>query len=126
MTASGGGAAGIIFFAVWIVAIMLAPLLAQMLAMMVSRKREYLADASGAELTRNPDGPGARAREDRSAAAPTEAINRGSAHLCIADPLGRSMNLKEGFWSNLFASHPPMAARIEALKAMAFQGGRNG
>jgi len=56
-----------------------------------------------------------------SALAPTRAINRGSAHLCIADPLGRQMNLKEGFWSDLFASHPPMAARIAALKTMAFQ-----
>jgi Zn-dependent protease with chaperone function len=41
--------------------------------------------------------------------------------LCIADPLGRPANLREdGFWSNLFASHPPMAARIAALKAMAY------
>jgi Zn-dependent protease with chaperone function len=42
--------------------------------------------------------------------------------LCIADPLGRPMNLREGAWANLFASHPPMAARIAALKEMAFQG----
>ena len=56
-----------------------------------------------------------------TAAAPTQAINHGSAHLCIADPLGRRMNLKEGFVSDLFASHPPMAARIAALKEMAFQ-----
>src|SRR5579862_1526814 len=47
----GGGLAGVVFLVIWIVAIILAPLLAQMLAMMVSRKREYLADASGAELT---------------------------------------------------------------------------
>jgi heat shock protein HtpX len=120
----GSGAAGIIFFAVWIVAILLAPLLAQLLAMMVSRKREYLADASGAELTRNPMGLAHALEKIDSAAAPTESINRGTAHLCIADPLGRSMNLKESAWSNLFASHPPMAARIQALKAMAFEGER--
>ena len=43
----------------------------------------------------------------------------------IADPLGREVNLREkGFWSNLFASHPPMTARIAALKEMAFQGSR--
>jgi len=120
----GGGAAGIIFFAVWLVAILIAPLLAQLLAMMVSRKREFLADASGAELTRNPMGLAHALEKIESAAAPTQSINRGSAHLCIADPLGRTMNLKEGFWSNLFASHPPMAARIQALKAMGFQGGR--
>jgi heat shock protein HtpX len=117
----GGGVAGIVLFVVWLVAITVAPLLAQALAMMVSRRREYLADASGAELTRNPMGLARALEKIESAAAPTESINRGTAHLCIADPLGRRINLKEGFWSNLFASHPPMSARIAALKAMGFQ-----
>jgi heat shock protein HtpX len=120
----GGGIAGIVFFVVWLIAITIAPLLAQALAMMVSRKREYLADASGAELTRNPMSLARALEKIESAAEPTRAINRGSAHLCIADPLGRAVNLREGFWSNLFASHPPMSARIAALKAMAFEGGR--
>jgi heat shock protein HtpX len=116
-----GGVAGVVFLAVWIVAVLLAPVVAQMLAMMVSRRREYLADATGAELTRNPLGL-ARALEKLEAfSAPTRAINRGSAHLCIADPLGRQVNLRTGFWSDVFASHPPMAARVAALKAMAFQ-----
>jgi len=116
----GGGAAMAIFFVLWIVAIMVAPFVAQALAMMVSRRREYLADASGAELTRNPLGLARALEKIESAVAPTQAINRGSAHLCIADPLGRQINLKEGFWSDLFASHPPMAARIAALRQMAF------
>jgi heat shock protein HtpX len=120
----GGGVAGIIFFAVWIIAVLLAPLLAQLLAMMVSRRREYLADASGAELTRNPLGLARALEKIESAAAPTVMVNRGTAHLCIADPLGRPMNLREGAWANLFASHPPMTARIAALKEMAFQGKR--
>ena len=118
----GGGAAGIILFGVWLIAILIAPLLAQLLAMMVSRRREYLADASGAELTRNPLGLARALEKIESAAAPTAAVNRGTAHLCIADPLGRPMNLKDGAWANLFASHPPMSARIAALKEMAFQG----
>lgn len=118
----GGGAAGVIFFVIWLVAILVAPLVAQLLAMMVSRRREYLADASGAELTRNPLGLARALEKIEAVAAPTRAINRGSAHLCIADPLGRRMNLREGFWSDIFASHPPMPARIMALKAMAFQG----
>jgi heat shock protein HtpX len=120
---SGGNSLlGIVFLVVWVVAIILAPFMAQMLAMMVSRRREYLADASGAELTRNPIGLAHALEKIEDAAAPTAAIKRGSAHLCIADPLGRRMNIKEGFWSDLFASHPPMAARIAALKAMAFEG----
>lgn len=117
-----GGVAAIVFFVIWLVAIALAPFMAQMLAMMVSRRREYLADASGAELTRNPIGLARALEKIEGAVAPTEAMKRGSAHLCIADPLGRLMNIKEGFWSDLFASHPPMAARIAALKAMAFEG----
>jgi len=119
----GGGVFGLIFFIVWSVAIVLAPFVVQALAMMVSRKREYLADASGAELTRNPLGLARALEKIESAVAPTQSINRGSAHLCIADPLGRRMNLREGFWSDLFASHPPMPARIAALKEMAFQKG---
>jgi heat shock protein HtpX len=117
----GGGLMGLLFFILWIAAIVLAPLVAQLLAMMVSRGREYLADASGAELTRNPMGLARALEKIDAAVAPTQAINHGSAHLCIADPLGRQMNLKEGFVSDLFASHPPMAARIAALKEMAFQ-----
>ena len=118
----GGGLAGIIFFAVWLIAILIAPLLSQLLAMMVSRRREYLADASGAELTRNPLGLARALEKIDAAAAPTAVVNRGTAHLCIADPLGRPMNLREGAWANLFGSHPPMAARIAALREMAFQG----
>ncbi len=118
----GSGALGIILFAVWLVAILIAPLLGQLLAMMVSRRREYLADASGAELTRNPMGLARALEKIDAAAAPTATVSRGSANLCIADPLGRQVNLHEGGWSNLFASHPPMASRIAALKDMAFQG----
>ena len=117
-----GGAAALIFVVIWSIAILVAPLVVQALAMMVSRKREYLADASGAELTRNPLGLARALEKIESAVAPTASIDRGSAHLCITDPLGRRVNLREGFWSDLFASHPPMPARIAALKEMAFQG----
>jgi heat shock protein HtpX len=116
----GGGA---LFFVLWIVGIVLAPLVAQILAMMVSRRREYLADASGAELTRNPLGLARALEKIESAVEPTNAIRQGTAHLCIADPLGRQSNVAEdaGRLSSLFASHPPMADRIAALKQMAYQ-----
>ena len=121
----GGGVSAVVFLVIWLAAIVLAPLVAQMLAMMVSRRREYLADASGAELTRNPIGLARALEKLENAAAPTLAIKRGSAHLCIADPLGprlNNVNNRQGFWSDLFASHPPMTARIAALKAMAYEG----
>jgi heat shock protein HtpX len=117
----GNGPAAIVFLAIWLVAIVLAPLVAQLLAMMVSRRREFLADASGAELTRNPLGLARALEKIEAVTGPTLAIKRGSAHLCITDPLGRRMNVKEGFWPDLFASHPPMAARIAALKQMAYE-----
>jgi heat shock protein HtpX len=112
--------AAIVLLVVWIVAILLAPLIGQMLAMMVSRRREYLADASGAELTRNPLALARALEKINNAYAPTVSIKRGTAHLCIADPLGKVMGLRQGRVADLLASHPPMANRIAALREMAF------
>jgi heat shock protein HtpX len=117
----GGGALGRVWLVVWLIAIVLAPLIGQLLAMSVSRRREYLADASGAELTRNPLALAGALHKIEFAEAPTKSIHRGSAHLCIADPLGRKMGLREGRTADFFASHPPMASRIAALREMAYQ-----
>ncbi|MDD8017578.1 MAG: M48 family metallopeptidase [Bacteroidota bacterium] len=118
---SSGGPIALIFLVLWIVGILLAPIISQMMAMAVSRKREYLADASGAELTRNPLGLASALQKIESASAPTESIKRGAAHLCIVDPIGRKLNDKEGFTAELFGTHPPMSKRITWLKAMAYQ-----
>jgi heat shock protein HtpX len=120
----GGGGSGplaILFFVVWIVSLLLAPLIAQLVAMAVSREREYLADASGAELTRNPLSLASALEKIEAAAAPTPSIKQGVAHLCIADPRGRSLNDQEGGWANLFSTHPPIAKRIALLRQMAYQ-----
>jgi heat shock protein HtpX len=116
-----GGGGGMILLALWIVAVILAPVIAQLLAMTVSREREYLADATGAELTRNPAGLASALKKIEMEHAPTSAIKRGTAHLCIADPLGRKMDLREGFVADLFATHPPMPRRISKLMQMAYQ-----
>jgi heat shock protein HtpX len=116
----GGGAAALLLV-VWIAAMLLAPLIGQTLAMMVSRRREFLADASGAELTRNPLALASALEKIEQAHGPTVAVKRGTAHLCIADPLGRSMGLRRGWLPDLLASHPPMTSRIAALKQMAYQ-----
>lgn len=113
---SGGGPLMII----WIVAIILAPIIAQMLAMLVSRKREFLADASAAEMTRNPLGLASALEKLERAVEPTESIRKGSAHLCIVDPTARSLNEKEGTLADIFATHPPISKRIMALRAMAY------
>ena len=115
----GGGA--VLLLAIWLVVSLLAPIIGQMLAMMVSRRREYLADASGAELTRNPLALASALEKIDDAHAPTEAIKRGTAHLCIGDPLGRAIGLRQGWLPDLLASHPPMANRITALRQMGFQ-----
>ena len=117
----GGGAIALVFLVLWLAAAILAPIIGQLLAMAVSRRREYLADASGAELTRNPGALADALGRIDGAVEPTSAIKRGSAHLCIADPLGRSVGIREGFWPDLLATHPPMKNRIAALRQMAYQ-----
>lgn len=114
----GGGAGAAIFLVLWIVAIILAPIVGRLLALWVSRTREYQADATGAELTRNPLGLASALEKIEDAVEPTASIKRGTAHLCIADPLGK---LTDGRASNLWATHPPMEKRIAALKQMAYQ-----
>ena len=114
-----GGAA--LFLVAWLVAMLLAPIIGQALAMMVSRRREFLADASGAELTRNPLALASALEKIDQAHLPTPSIKRGTAHLCIADPLGRAMGVRQGWVADLLASHPPMTSRIAALRQMAYQ-----
>jgi len=118
---SSGGPVMLILFLLWIIALILAPLLANILAMAVSRQREYLADASGAELTRNPAALASALEKITAADDPTRLIKKGTGHLCIADPLGREANNHEGFLANLFGTHPPVQRRITLLRAMAYQ-----
>ncbi len=95
----------------------LSPLFAQLLKLAVSRNREYLADASGAMLTRYPDGL-ARALEKISMAArPMKSANHATAHLYIADPFGNGHKRRASL-ASLFGTHPPVAERIKRLKAM--------
>ena len=113
--------AALIVFVLWVITLILAPFISRIMAMAVSRDREYLADATGAELTRNPAALASALEKIETHEAPTTHIKEGAAHLCIADPLGRDVNLKEGRLADLLATHPPMAMRITRLKGMAFQ-----
>lgn len=117
----GAGIAVLMALVVWVIAILVAPLVARLLAMMVSRRREFLADASAAELTRNPAALADALEIIEAQTPPTLAVKQGSAHLCIADPLGRPINERSGFWSDLMATHPPMRDRVAALRQMSFQ-----
>jgi heat shock protein HtpX len=117
----GGGAVMLVFLVLWIVSILLAPLIARLVAMAVSREREYLADASGSELTRNPGALASALEKIDAAKEPTPSIKQGVAHLCIADPRGRRINEREGGLAELLATHPPIAKRIALLREMAYQ-----
>ncbi len=124
---SGGGKKGagnplvLIVIALWFISWLLAPLITRVLALAVSRKREYLADAMSAQFTRNPGSLASALEKIEGAHAPTSAIKKGSAHLCIADPLGRRINESESWLSDRLATHPPMAIRIARLRAMGYQ-----
>ncbi len=112
----------LVLLVVWLVSWLLAPLVTRMLAMGISRKREYLADAMGAQFTRNPMSLASALDKIEQAGAPTPSIKAGVAHLCIADPLGRRVSAKSGRIADFLATHPPMAMRVARLRAMAFQG----
>jgi len=122
----GGGIIALLLLVVWLLGVILAPFIAQLLAMAVSREREYFADAFGAELTRNPLALAGALEKIESAEEPTRSIKKGTAHMCIVDPIGRRANLREGKVANLFATHPPIEKRIVVLKAMAYEYQREG
>lgn len=107
-----------IFLVVAIVGIILAPIAAQMIQMAVSRKREYLADASGALLTRYPEGLASALEKISGYSRPMQRASHATAHLFISDPFGgekRSFGQKIG---GLFHTHPPAAERIARLRSM--------
>lgn len=112
---NSGGQIQAVLLIIGIVLIIIAPLLGQLIQLAVSRKREFLADASGALLTRYPEGL-ARALEkiEQSATKPMQQANQATAHLYISNPFGS----KKSGMSRLFSTHPPIAERVAALRAM--------
>jgi heat shock protein HtpX len=126
----GGGRKGnplaLVVLVLWIVTLVLAPIVSSVLSMAVSRKREYLADATGAQLTRNPLALASALQKIDEMPDATRAITRGAAHLCIVDPLERKIASKEGFIGDLFASHPPMRLRLSRLRGMGYAAEKQG
>ncbi|MBP7768655.1 M48 family metallopeptidase [Candidatus Woesebacteria bacterium] len=112
-----GGQLQVIFMVAGLVLALASPLIAKLIQLAISRKREYLADASGVAMTKNPEGL-ARALEKISAdSEPLEAANKATAHLYIANPL-KNRHDAIGWFSGLFQTHPPIADRIRILRAM--------
>jgi len=111
----GGGAAAAIILIVALLFIILAPIVASVMRLAVSRRREYLADASGAMLCRNPDALADALEKIAADPEPLEAANKATAHLYISNPLHEH----QSFLNNLFSTHPPIQERVRLLRAMA-------
>jgi len=108
------GGAGAILIVVGLVLAVLSPIISQLIRMAISRKREFLADASGAMLTRYPPGLASALRKLDADTEPLEAANKATAHLYIVNPL---KDIK-GKVNRLFSTHPPIEERIAALEKM--------
>jgi heat shock protein HtpX len=105
-----------IFLFIGIAMAVLSPLIATLIQLAVSRKREFLADASGALLTRYPEGLASALEKISKDKEPLEAANNATAHLYIANPFKGKI---QGSWfANLFNTHPPIEERIKILRSM--------
>lgn len=103
---------GQIFLVLGIVGAILAPLVATMIQLAISRRREYLADATGALTTRNPEGLASALEKIGQYGSTLKRQNTATAHLFFANPL------KSGALANLFSTHPPIEKRIAELREM--------
>jgi heat shock protein HtpX len=119
---SDGNAGALIGILVVVLAV-LAPFFAQLLAMAVSRQREYLADAASVEFTRNPRALLRALERIAETESPLRHASRGTAHMFIVNPLQGAREDDEGFFANLFSTHPPLSRRIERLRAMLNEAG---
>ncbi|KKQ18274.1 MAG: Protease HtpX-like protein [Berkelbacteria bacterium GW2011_GWA1_36_9] len=108
----------LILFIVAIVLAILAPLVATVIQLAISRKREFLADASGALLTRYPEGLASALEKIAQDREPLEVANKATAHLYIESPFKKSTAQGKGWLVGLFTTHPPVEERIRRLKAM--------
>lgn len=107
---NNSGAIRIVLWVIGLVFAIIGPLIASLVQMAISRNREYLADVSGAELTRNPQGLINALGKLEESTKPMKRVDDASAALYIDDPT------KKKHFSGLFDTHPPLDKRIEALK----------
>ncbi|MBI4427420.1 MAG: zinc metalloprotease HtpX [Candidatus Magasanikbacteria bacterium] len=106
----GGGQLGGIIMIIGLVLLILSPIIAELIKLAISRKREYLADASGALLTRYPEGLARALEKISQSKIPLATASSATAHLFISNPL------KSGTFSNLFSTHPPIEERVKRLR----------
>ena len=110
----GGGQIQLIMIVVAIVLAVLAPLFARLLQLSISRQREYLADATAVQLTRNPKGLADALQKISGDREVLEVANRATAHLYIVNPIKKFEKRAKG----LFSTHPPIEERIQILRSL--------
>lgn len=106
-----------LFMAIGLMMAILAPIVATVIQLAISRKREFLADASGALLTRHPDGLADALLKIANDHEPLEVANKATAHLYIENPF-KDKHRGTSMFANLFNTHPPVRERIKKLRAM--------
>lgn len=107
--------ASAIAMVVAVVGIILAPIAAQLIQLAISRRREYLADSSGALLTRYPEGLASALQKISGHNRPMKRASHATAHLFIDEPFGKPEGKKLAWLENLFATHPPVHERVQRL-----------
>lgn len=112
------GGSNPIFLVVGLVLMIISPIIATLIQLAVSRKREFLADASGALLTRYPEGLASALEKIAGDHEPLEAANKATAHLYIANPLKDHKGDGVSWFAGLFNTHPPIEERIKRLRGM--------
>jgi heat shock protein HtpX len=110
-----GGSAGLIAFALGIAALVIAPIAAVLIQLCISRRREYLADASAAEITGDGEGLALALRKLLTDTTNTAHASRAVAHLYIENPQNQATGVSTAF-RGMFDTHPPLEARIRALE----------
>ncbi|OGD98020.1 zinc metalloprotease HtpX [Candidatus Curtissbacteria bacterium RIFCSPLOWO2_01_FULL_38_11b] len=110
----GGNA---LVMAIALVLAILAPIIAMLIQLAISRKREFLADASGTLITRNPDSLADALLKISKDREPLEVANKATAHLYIVNPF-KDRQKVIGMFAGLFNTHPPIVERVKALKGM--------
>src|SRR3989339_639583 len=111
----GEGNLGILLFVAGLIMAILSPLIARLIQLAISRRREFLADAGGAELTKYPEGLALALEKINTDREPLEAANKATAHLYITNPL-KNHHDSIGWVANLFYTHPPVTEKIKALR----------
>jgi len=111
---NGGGQVQLVLMVVGVVLMIISPLIATLIQLSISRKREFLADASGALLTRYPEGLASALEKISDHGGQMKKANHATAHLFISNPFGKTN--KSNWFSSLWMTHPPVEERVKRLR----------